>query len=62
MKIRAVAAAVLIVVGILMCAGTIGSLELSEIGYFEAIIRSVIGIIFLSAGVFVGKDTDEKEV
>lgn len=54
--------AVLIVVGIFMCAGAIGSLELSKIGYFEAIIRSVIGLIFLSVGVFVGKVVDEKEV
>lgn len=62
MKVSVVAAAVLIVVGILLCAGAIGSLELSKIGYFEAIIRSVIGFIFLSVGVFVGKVIDEKGV
>lgn len=62
MKIRAVAAAVLIVVGILMCVGSVGSLELCEIGYFEAIVRSVIGFIFLAVGVLVGKTAGEKEV
>ena len=61
MKIRVIAAAVLIVVGILMCIGSVGSLELCEIGYFEAIVRSVIGFIFLamagtSAWVLFGKD------